>query len=314
MRREHRRSVSRDQSCRRAARASRSCVPEMTGRALSAGVSLLQNRGMSETIWLPSLVLALHQNRHAPYSRFVQMATVRATAARRTAPLSSAGSCMIRPRLTFVTDARSAKVGELESLAVVPRFAGIFRSRMSSFESAVRSRWCGTNAVNPRSLHARRDSWRELAEAVRVSFTWPEPGEPAMRRVPFPSAHPDPETPLSHFCLLVLDPHEVDLLEINGNPQNRWIYQPATKRAAGEGPRSIRRRRSCSRACASDVISVVSAFSSCRPRCSRASCSRNAATPAVAIWASCSPVPPPTPTAPITCSSTTTVTPPEETS
>jgi hypothetical protein len=40
----------------------------------------------------------------------------------------------------------------------------------------------------------------------------------------FPTEHPDPESPLPHFGLLVLDPHAVDFLEINGDPQNRWQF------------------------------------------------------------------------------------------
>jgi hypothetical protein len=74
-------------------------------------------------------------------------------------------------------------------------------------------------------LEARKSAWRELAEPVRVSFTWPAPGEPRDGQVPFPAIHPDQETPLSHFCLLILDPHEVDVLELNGNPQHRCTYR-----------------------------------------------------------------------------------------
>ena len=71
---------------------------------------------------------------------------------------------------------------------------------------------------------ARHECWRVLAEPTRLSFTWPSPGEPREGRVAFPTAHPDPETPLAHFGLLVLNPETVDLLEINGHPQNRWQY------------------------------------------------------------------------------------------
>ena len=44
----------------------------------------------------------------------------------------------------------------------------------------------------------------------------------------------------AHFCLLMLDPQEVDLLEMNGNPQHRWTFT-STRRAAGEGTKSTRR-------------------------------------------------------------------------
>ena len=71
---------------------------------------------------------------------------------------------------------------------------------------------------------ARRDAWRALPEATRVSFTWPPPGLPRDTRVPFPTDHPGPLEPLPHFGLIVLDPLDVDFLELNGTPQNRWEY------------------------------------------------------------------------------------------
>ena len=72
---------------------------------------------------------------------------------------------------------------------------------------------------------ARVECWRALPEPTRLSFTWPAPGEPRDARMPFPVEHPDPQTPLTNFGLLVLDPEMVDFLEINGHPQNRWHYQ-----------------------------------------------------------------------------------------
>jgi pyridoxamine 5'-phosphate oxidase len=184
----------------------------------------VQNSDMSETIWLPSLVLALHQNRHAPYSRYVQMATVRANGRPANRTLVFRGFLHDSPRLTFVTDERTAKVGDLERLpwAEICWYFPVTHEqfRISGPTTLVRD---GTG--EPALQLDRRDSWRELAEAVRVNFTWPAPGEPREEGVPFPTAHTDPETPPAHFCLLVLDPHEVDLLEINGNPQNRWVYR-----------------------------------------------------------------------------------------
>jgi pyridoxamine 5'-phosphate oxidase len=179
---------------------------------------------MSQTIWLPSLVLALHQNRHAPYSRFVQMATVRGDGRPANRTLVFRGFLDDSPRLTFVTDARSEKAAELERSpwSEICWYFPVTHEQFRISGPVVLVRHDNDDAA---LRDARRSSWRELAEAVRMSFTWPTPGAPRDGGVRFPSAHPDPETPPAHFCLLVLDPHEVDLLEINGNPQNRWIYR-----------------------------------------------------------------------------------------
>ena len=58
-----------------------------------------------------------------------------------------------------------------------------------------------------------------------MTFAWPTPGQPRSAGVVFPTEHPDSETPVPHFGLLVLDPDTVDFLEINGHPQNRWQFQ-----------------------------------------------------------------------------------------
>jgi hypothetical protein len=41
---------------------------------------------------------------------------------------------------------------------------------------------------------------------------------------PFPTEVPDGQEPVAHFALLVLEPREVDHLELQGNPQHRWRY------------------------------------------------------------------------------------------
>ncbi len=51
----------------------------------------------------------------------------------------------------------------------------------------------------------------------------------------FDSASPNAIDPLPNFCLLLLEPETVDLLELRGEPQNRSLY-----RRDGEGNWSVR--------------------------------------------------------------------------
>jgi len=179
---------------------------------------------MPETVWRPSLILALYLNRHAPYSRFVQLATVRADGRPANRTVVFRGFLDETPQLTFVTDARSSKVAELghsrwaEACWYFPVTHEQFR--IGGPMTLIRD-----DAPDRSSLEARRACWRAIGEAVRLSFTWPAPGEPRTSRSPFPTEHPDPDEPLAHYCLMILDPQEVDQLELNGNPQNRWVYR-----------------------------------------------------------------------------------------
>ena len=193
-------------------------------RGLFATAATHQNGGMSETLWWPALVLALHQNRHAPFSRFVQMATVRADGRPANRTIVFRGFLNDTHRLTFVTDQRSTKVTELEhaprvrNLPVFPGHPRAVPNQRPDDSGA---------GIHPGFRPSRRPGAIRGAASPSRSASASRGPSPRRHRdgvAAFPSAHPDPETPLSHFCLLILDPHEVDLLEINGRPQNRWVY------------------------------------------------------------------------------------------
>jgi pyridoxamine 5'-phosphate oxidase len=179
---------------------------------------------MPHTLWRPSLVLALYQNRNAPNARFVQMATVRTDGLPANRSLVFRGFLHDAHQLTFATDTRGRKTAEL---AAFPRaeLCWYFPVTHVQFRIGGTITLVGEDTGDPTLEAARRDTWRALPEATRVSFTWPAPGLPRDSRVPFPTHHPDPLEPLPHFGLIVLDPLDVDYLELNGTPQNRWVYR-----------------------------------------------------------------------------------------
>jgi pyridoxamine 5'-phosphate oxidase len=182
-----------------------------------------QNSVMPYTLWRSSLILSLYQNRHAPHSRFVQMATVRADGRPANRTLTFRGFLHDTPRLTFVSDTRCHTADELAK-SPWAEICWYFPVTREQFRIGGPVNLVGDDAGDNELASARRETWCALSEATRHTFAWPEPGRPREVRVPFPTQHPDPRTPLPHFCLIVLDPKEVDHLELNGNPQNRWEY------------------------------------------------------------------------------------------
>jgi PPOX class probable FMN-dependent enzyme len=178
---------------------------------------------MSDTLWRPALILALYQNRHAPDSRLVQVATVRADGRPANRTLVFRGFWNDTAGLTFVADERSRKVQELGH-APWAEACWYFPITHEQFRISGPVTVIGADASDAALVDARTSAWRELAEPTRLGFAWPAPGQPRLPGAPFPTQHPDPEQPLPHFCLLVLEPMEVDYLEINGNPQNRWTF------------------------------------------------------------------------------------------
>jgi PPOX class probable FMN-dependent enzyme len=176
-----------------------------------------------ETLWLPSLVLALYRNRHAPDSRLVQMASVRGDGRPANRTVVFRGFQHDSAQLIFTIDARSRKADELER-APWCELCWYFPVTHEQYRISGPTKIIRHDEGDAGLRDARRDVWSKLDEPVRVSFTWPAPGKPRESRLPFPIIHPDPNTPLSHFCLLILDPQEVDMLELSGNPQNRWTF------------------------------------------------------------------------------------------
>jgi pyridoxamine 5'-phosphate oxidase len=179
---------------------------------------------MPETLWRASLVLALYRNRHVAQARFLQLATVRGDGRPANRSVVFRGFLDDTDSLTVVTDARSAKVRDLESVPWAEA-CWYFPMTREQFRLGGRASVVSERPGEEAWQRARRDAWRELAEATRQSFTWPTPGEPRDPGVPFVETPTDPESPPPTFGLIVLDPVEVDHLELDGSPQNRWIYR-----------------------------------------------------------------------------------------
>jgi PPOX class probable FMN-dependent enzyme len=179
---------------------------------------------MPETLWRASLVLALYRNRHVAQARYLQLATIRGDGRPANRTLVFRGFLGETDAITVVTDMRTAKVREVEATPWVEA-CWYFPMTREQFRLGGRARVVREDAGDEADRQARRDAWRALSDATRQSFTWPMPGAPRDPAVPFVAATPDPEAPPADFGLIVLEPVEVDHLELDGNPQNRWIFR-----------------------------------------------------------------------------------------
>lgn len=179
---------------------------------------------MPETLWRASLVLALYRNRHVAQSRYLQLATIRADGRPANRTVVFRGLIGDSDSVMVVTDTRSAKVRELGA-APWAEACWYFPMTREQFRLGGRAVVVREDGADETIRQARREAWRALADPTRRSFTWPAPGEPRDPAVPFAEAVPDPEVPPASFGLIVLDPIEVDHLELDGSPQNRWAYR-----------------------------------------------------------------------------------------
>jgi PPOX class probable FMN-dependent enzyme len=178
---------------------------------------------MPETLWRPSLILALYRNRHVAQARFLQLATIRQDGRPANRTVVFRGFLDGTDSIAIVSDLRSAKIREL-SANPSAEACWYFPMTREQFRLAGRVRVVREDAADESARQARCDVWRQLSDVSRQSFSWPPPGEPRDPEVPFVSVSPNPGFPPASFGLLVLDPVEVDHLELDGNPQYRWSY------------------------------------------------------------------------------------------
>ncbi|MGB3136917.1 MAG: Npun_F5749 family FMN-dependent PPOX-type flavoprotein [Nodosilinea sp.] len=170
--------------------------------------------------WRSPLARALHRNRSRPYSRYFQLATVTAEGrpANRTVVFRD-----VLPNtntLTVVTDQRSAKVA---NIAAYPwaEACWYFTHTREQFRLAGPAQV--VTAADSILSEARQNAWQDLSNNARQQFYWPHPErsrQPEADFAPREAGDTAPDT----FCLVLLTPHQVDHLELRGEPQNRTLY------------------------------------------------------------------------------------------
>jgi len=185
----------------------------------------VENLKMPLAPWLAPLARALHLNRSLPYSRYLQLATVRADGRPANRTVVFRGFLEDTNQLKFVIDSRSEKAQQIEhqpwgeACWYFPDTRQQFR--LAGYLTLVRS----SSADSEREI-ARQKTWQELSDAARLQFSWPHPGETRTEdAAAFSPPPPDVVSPLPNFCLLLLDPIQVDRFELRGEPQNRWLYR-----------------------------------------------------------------------------------------
>ncbi|HAZ43262.1 MAG TPA: pyridoxamine 5'-phosphate oxidase [Cyanobacteria bacterium UBA11369] len=179
---------------------------------------------MTLAAWRSPLSRALHRNRSLVYARYLQLATVRADGRPANRTIVFRGFLADTNQLKFVTDFRSQKADQINYQSW-GEACWYFPKTREQFRLAGQLILVRENYADPALQQARQSAWHELSDAARLQFAWPHPGQNRANLEAFQPQPPNPIEPLSNFCLLLLDPVEVDHLELRGEPQNRWLYR-----------------------------------------------------------------------------------------
>ena len=179
---------------------------------------------MSLAPWRSLLSRALHQNRSLPYARYFQLATVRTDGRPANRTVVFRGFLNDTNQLKIITDSRSQKPNQI-SYQSWGEACWYFPKSREQFRLTGQLTLIGADHPNQPLTDARQATWQELSDSARLQFAWPHPGDARTEdNSGFSPLPPDPKHPLPNFCLLLLEPTQVDHLELRGDPQNRWRY------------------------------------------------------------------------------------------
>lgn len=173
--------------------------------------------------WREPLARALHLNRSLAYARYFQLATVRpnGTPANRTVVFR--GFVNETNTLKVITDSRSQKVEQIAENQSAEA-CWYFPKTREQFRFSGQLMLIAAESSNPILSPERRQTWHELSDNGRSQFFWPTPGQSRQDVSEFTPPDQFPEEPPATFCLLLLEPEQVDHLELRGEPQNRSLY------------------------------------------------------------------------------------------
>ncbi len=174
--------------------------------------------------WRSPLARALHRSRRRPESRYFQLATVDRQGFPDNRTVVFRGFLEADNQIKIITDQRSHKIQQLQQNphATICWYFGKSREQFRLWGTIQMI----TSTTNEPWSVVRQATWQNLSENAQTQFGWPEPASPRQNSAtPLPVHTLDPDCPPATFTLLIFTPHQVDHLELRGNPQNRTCYQ-----------------------------------------------------------------------------------------
>ncbi|GKV13115.1 hypothetical protein SLEP1_g24182 [Rubroshorea leprosula] len=167
--------------------------------------------------WKQLLLNALDSNSHLKHSSFFQLATVGSNGRPSNRTVVFRGFQENSDNIQINTDTRSRKIEELKKCP----FAEICWYFTESWEQfRISGRIDVIDGSNPDSvkLQQREKAWFSTSVKSRLQYLGPNPGLPCISEQPIQDLSIDSSTgPVGAFCLLVLDPDQVDYLNLKSN-------------------------------------------------------------------------------------------------
>jgi pyridoxamine 5'-phosphate oxidase len=173
--------------------------------------------------WRPVLAKALHLNRALNYARYFQLATVRADGRPANRTVVFRGFLPDSNRLMMISDRRSQKIRQIQQHAWA-EICWYFPKTREQFRLSGSLIAFDESDTDPQRQQAYRQTWQNLSDPAREQFYWPTPGQPHDPALEIPNPPDNSDLPAENFVLLVLEPTDVDRLDLRSHPHARHHY------------------------------------------------------------------------------------------
>ncbi|KAL1329253.1 pyridoxine/pyridoxamine 5'-phosphate oxidase 2 isoform X1 [Arachis ipaensis] len=176
---------------------------------------------MATVAWKQLLLNALESNSHLKHSTFFQLATVGTNGTPSNRTVVFRGFQDNTDNIQINTDARNRKIEELKRCPSA-EICWYFTDSWEQFR--IHGNIDIIDGVNPDPLklqfilQQREKSWFANSLRSRSQYLGPNPGLPRLIEQAQPEVSLDPSTgPVDAFCLLILEPDQVDYLNLKSN-------------------------------------------------------------------------------------------------
>ncbi|MFS8893467.1 Npun_F5749 family FMN-dependent PPOX-type flavoprotein [Synechococcus sp. O70.2] len=189
----------------------------------------LKDSPAGDPSWRAKLQAALHRNRSDPAARYLQLATVDPCGRPRNRTVVFRGFLGETDRIQLAVDSRSEKIHQIAHCPLA-QICWYFAKTREQFRIAGTLEAITAGHPDPQAQQQRQQLWQQIPEEGRLLWFWPEPKGPLAPPEAF-VAELTPEkasSPPPTFVLLLLDPTEVDHLQLRGDaiyPQRRTLYE-----------------------------------------------------------------------------------------
>ncbi|KAK9279895.1 hypothetical protein L1049_013578 [Liquidambar formosana] len=167
--------------------------------------------------WKQLLLNALESNANLKHSSFFQLATIGSNGRPSNRTVVFRGFQENSDKIQINTDCRSRKIEELKHCPFA-EICWYFTDSWEQFRINGRIDVIDGSNSDPMKLEQREKAWFASSLKSRLQYLGPLPDLPCLSEQPSQEFSLDPSTgPVDAFCLLVLDPDQVDYLNLKSS-------------------------------------------------------------------------------------------------